>query len=108
MSEPITLEVVLRIVNRHITEHLRWDDLLRLSRTSLKIKQLIINYCTPFEGDNLRMCFKSTEESQVWGSEYRPLLYTQALDQLAELPVAARLSIINMPPTVNCSIVDCH
>lgn len=100
MSGP-AFEVVLRIANRQITEHLSWDDLLSLSRTSPHVKNVIIHFCAPFEGDNVRMC-----DGRGTGDGRPAQHYDQALDQLAELPVASRLFISHVPISVNKRIVE--
>lgn len=92
MSEPISIEVVLRIVNRQITEHLSWVDLHRLSRTSPQVRDVIINYCAPFEGDNVRILDNRS--------------YSRALSKLTQLPVAARLTIGNMDLSRNAAIAS--
>lgn len=87
-------ELVLRIANRQITEHLSWEDLLWLSRTSPLIKYIIIYCCAPFEGDIVRMCYGRSGDG---GPSQDP---NKALKQLTELPVAARLFLTGIPPNV--------
>lgn len=87
-----SLGVVFRILNRQITEHLSWADLLSLSQAFPTLRYVIIHCCAPFENDTVRM-----------GVEYRsdeddpPKHYTRVLKQLKELPVAARLEVYNVP-----------